>query len=95
MVKSEKSKRYKFIRSFPDNMFRNTGITLDDDGKAYIKCVCENSEPHTKVDNKGRHSEYFTFTFQDTLITVVCDANTKFIITAVIETHKRPQFGGK
>lgn len=92
MEKLGKTKHYRFIKSFPDNLFRNTGIQLDGDGEAYIKSICESTKPHTKIDNKGRNSEYFTFLFQDVLITVVCDANTKYIITGVIETHNRPQF---
>lgn len=92
MGKLGKTKRYRFIKSFPENLLKNTGIHLDDDGEAYIKSICESTKPHTKIDNKGRNSEYFTFLFLDKLITVVCDANTKYIITAVIETHDRPQF---
>ena len=83
---------YKFIKSFPDNILKNTGIHLSEDDKALILSICENTEPHRKVDNKGRYSEYFTFKLRDILITVVCDANTKCIITAVLETHNRPQF---
>lgn len=88
-------KRYKFTRSFPNNLLKNTGIQLDEDGKAFIKSICENTEPYTKIDNKGRHSEYFTFRMDDKLITIVCDADSKFIITGIIETHDRPQFRGK
>lgn len=95
MEKLGKTRQYRFIKSFPDNLFRNTGILLDNDGKTYIKNVCESSEPHTKIDNKGRNSEYFTFFFKEKLITVVCDANTKCIITGIIETHDRPQFRSK
>lgn len=87
-------KLYKFTKSFPNNLYKNTGIQLDDDGAAYIKSICENTKPYTKIDNKGRHSEYFTFRFCEKLITVVCDADSKYIITAIIETHDRPQFRG-
>lgn len=81
-----------FAKSFGQNLKKNTGIGFDEDNAAYIKSVCENTEPYRKIDNKGRHSEYFTFRLADLLITVVCDGTSKKIITAVIETHKRPQF---
>ena len=95
MVQQATTKRYKFTKSFGNNLFKNTGLSLTEDNAAYIKSICENTEPYTKIDNKGRHSEYFTFRLEDKLITVVCDADTKIIITAVIETHNRPQFQGK
>lgn len=68
---------------------------MNEDISAYIKSICENTEPYTKIDNKGRHSEYFTFRLENKLITLVCDADSKVIITAIIETHNRPQFRGK
>lgn len=83
---------YSFIKSFPRNFKKNIGIEPSSDDLAYIKSVCEGTEPYRKVDNKGRNSEYFTFLLNDTLVTVVCDACTKRILTAVIEVHNRPQF---
>lgn len=83
---------YSFVKSFEDNFTKNTGLTLSGDDFAYIKSICENTEPYRKIDNKGRDSEYFTFLLNKVLITVVCDAKSKKILTAVIETHNRPHF---
>lgn len=91
----ETNNRYKFVKSFGKNLKKNTNIDFTEDNAAYIKSICENTEPYTKIDNKGRHSSYFTFRLEDILITVVCDADSKVIITAIIETHNRPQYKGK
>ncbi len=88
----ENTKRYSFTNYFYRVFQERVGIELDEDTRALILSVCYNSEPHRKVDNKGRYSEYFTMRIQDKLITIVCDANTHKIITCVIETHHRKEF---
>lgn len=88
----EHTKRYSFTNYFYKVFYKRVGIELDDDTRAYILSVCHNSEPHRKIDNKGRNSEYFTMRVNDQLITVVCDGNTHKIITCVIETHHRKEF---
>lgn len=88
----ENTKHYSFTNYFYKVFQERIGIELDEDARAFVLSVCQNSEPHRKVDNKGRYSEYFTMRIQDKLITVVCDANTHKIITCVIETHHRKEF---
>lgn len=88
----ENTKRYSFTNYFYKVFQERIGIELDEDTRAFVLSVCQNSEPHRKVDNKGRYSEYFTMRIQDKLITIVCDANTHKIITCVIETHHRKEF---
>lgn len=83
---------YTFTKSFGANLQKNTNLKFNEDNAAYIKLVCNTTEPYRKIDEKGRNSEYFTFLLEDILITVVCDGHSKKIITAIIETHKRPQF---
>lgn len=84
--------RYMFIRSFAANLLKNTGIVFTTDIAAYIKSVCENTEPYRIIDNRGRNSEYFTFRLEGQLVTLVCDSINKKILTCVIETHKKPQY---
>lgn len=88
----ENTKHYSFTNYFYKVFQERIGIELDEDTRAFVLSVCQNSEPHRKVDNKGRYSEYFTMRIQDKLITIVCDANTHKIITCVIETHHRKEF---
>lgn len=88
-------KRHKYASSFFHNFYKNTGLELDSDDKAYILSICNETEPYSKIDNKGRHSEYFTFSVKNVLVTIVCDSISKVIITGVLETHNRPQFKGK
>lgn len=88
----ENTKRYSFTNYFYKVFYERVGIKLDEDTRAFILGVCHNSEPHRKVDNRGRYSEYFTMRVNDKLITVVCDANSHKIITCVIETHHRKEF---
>lgn len=80
---------YKFSQTFGQNLFKNTKIEPNEENLAYIKANCEVVEPHRKIDNKGRHSAYFTFRLGNQLITVVADEKRKLIVTAVIETHRR------
>ena len=76
-------KMYNFSRNFANNLLKNTGIVLTEDNAAYIKSICKNTEPYRKIDNK------------ETLVTLVCDADKKLIVTCIIETHDRPQFRKK
>lgn len=86
------TKPYSFTNYFYSVFKERVGINLSEDDRAYILSVCNNSNPHRKVDNKGRYSEYFTLRLSDKLITIVCDAISHKIITCVIETHKRDSF---
>jgi hypothetical protein len=86
---------YKFSRNFEKNLLKNTGIVLTEDNAAYIKSVCKETEPYRKIDNKGRHSAYFTFRLEEKLVTLVCDEQKRLIVTCVIETHNRPQYWTK
>lgn len=85
-------KHYSFTKYFYKVFKERVGCELDEDSRAYILSVCQNSEPHKKVDSRGRFSEYFTLRVNDKLITVVCDADTHKIITCVLETHSRKAF---
>ena len=82
-------KSFCFISSFGRNLKKNTGIIPNKDNLAYIKMMLQNSDPYTKYDEKGRHSSYYTFILEEKLITVVVDADTNKVLTAVIETHRR------
>lgn len=80
---------YTFSKSFGNNLHKNTNIEPNEENLAYIKANCEVIVPHKKIDNKGRHSAYFTFSICNQLITVVADERKKLLVTAVIETHRR------
>ena len=84
--------RYSFTKYFLKVYSERVGVPLSEDSRAYIFSVLQNTKPHTKYDNKGRHSEYFTLRIENKLITIVCDADTHKIITCVIETHHRKEF---
>jgi len=88
----ENTKDYSFTKYFYQVYAERVGVPLNEDSRAYILSVLKTTEPHTKYDNKGRHSEYFTLRVEDKLITIVCDADTHKIITCVIETHHRKEF---
>jgi hypothetical protein len=88
----ENTKDYSFTKYFYQVYAERVGVPLNEDSRAYILSVLKTTEPHTKYDNKGRHSEYFTLRVEDKLITIVCDAYTHKIITCVIETHHRKEF---
>lgn len=83
---------YIMTSYFKSVFTERTGLKLTEDNIAYIKSVCDNTEPYHIIDNKGRDTNYFTFRLEEKLITLVCDAKTKKIITVVLETHNRPQF---
>lgn len=85
-------KPYKFTKYFFKVFNERVGQPLDEDSQAYILSVCANTEPHKKVDDKGRFSEYFTMRVCEKLLTVVCDGFSHRIITCVIETHHRKSY---
>lgn len=86
------TKNYSFTNYFYKVFEERIGVPLSEDNRAYILSVCKNSEPHRKIDDKGRYSEYFTLRVNDVLITIVCDAKSHKIITCVKETHHRKSF---
>lgn len=92
MKTSSKDNEYTFAKYFNKVFVERFGFNLDEDIIAYIKCICKNQEPHVKIDDKGRYSEYFTFRLNEKLITIVCDHITKKIVTCFEETHRRKKF---
>jgi hypothetical protein len=78
---------YTFTKYFNSVFTKNTGITLDEDVRAWILATLSSVEPHKKIDNKGRPSEYFTTLIQEKPITIVCDSKKHVIVTAIIESH--------
>ena len=86
----EHTKRYSFTNYFYKVFYERVGIELDDDTRAYILSVCQNSKPHRKIDNKGRNSEYFTMRVNDQLITVVCDGiHTRLLLVLLKRTIEK------
>lgn len=85
-------KRYSFTSYFFKVFKERAGFDLSEDDKAFILAACSSGERHTKIDDKGRHSEYITLRLHNKLLTVVCDADTAKIITVVPETHHRKAF---
>lgn len=86
-MENSKQKKYQFTSYFCSVFNERTGVELTEDNKAFIMSVVNTCEPHKKIDNKGRPSEYFTFRIEGVLITIVCDGNTHKIITVIKETH--------
>ena len=81
--------KYSFVSTFSKNFLKNIGYEPSGEVLKYIRDKVKETPFHTKIDSMGRHSEYHTFSLYDKLVTVVVDADTKKIITAIIETHKR------
>lgn len=81
--------KFQFIRNFGKNLKKNTKIEPTTDNIAYITMMLQNTCPYTKYDNRGRHSSYYTFRLEETLITVVVDADTHKVLTAILENHNR------
>lgn len=94
MENEQQKKRYSFTKYFIKVLPERVGFEPNQDDLAFILSVCNNCEPHKKIDDKGRASEYFTMRLRTVLITVVCDSNTHKIITCVKETHHRKEFQG-
>jgi hypothetical protein len=93
MYSDDDDKRtYSITKCFRDNLYERTGSQPTEDNLAYILSVCNTQVPHKKIDDKGRPSAYFTFTLNGTLVTVVCDYQTKKVITCIKETHHRKRF---
>ena len=82
-------KKYTFVKTFSKNFLKNIGYEPSSEVLKYIREKVSATPSHTKIDSLGRHSEYHTFSLYDKLVTVVVDADTNRIITAIIETHKR------
>lgn len=91
-----KARRYSFTSYFL-KVLEERLFPADEDLKAYILANCNNDNVarHVKWDDKGRHSEYITFSIKGVLATVVADADTKKLITVVRETHRRKQFNNE
>ena len=53
--------KYTFTTTFINNLKTRIGVDFTEDIEAYIRMMMDNTKPHKKVDNKNRHSEYFTF----------------------------------
>lgn len=87
--------KYVFTKTFIENLKSRIGIDLNEDNEAYIRMMMENTKPHKKIDNKNRHSEYFTFFIEDILTTIVCDGISKKVVTCFEETHRRFKNGSK
>lgn len=83
---------YTFTRTFHEKFLERLGEELTDDNQAYILAQLAIGSPHRKIDDKGRHSEYFTFDLHGVLVTVVCDQINHKVLTVVKETHNRRQF---
>jgi hypothetical protein len=86
------TKPYKFTQTFIKNFEERLNIKFTEDNQAYILAQLSTGNPHRKIDDKGRFSEYFTFSIDGKLVTVVCDQNNHKVLTIIIETHKRKQF---
>ncbi len=80
---------YSTTKTFKMHFSKNTSLTLSEEDIASIIHFCNTTEGHKKIDKKGRNSEYFTLSIQNVLVTIICDFETRKIITGVIETHKR------
>lgn len=83
---------YVFTRTFGEKFEERLGVPFSDDDRAYVLAQLSVGEPHRKVDNHGRPSEYFTFSIEGKLVTVVCDQVNHKVLTIIIETHRRRQF---
>jgi hypothetical protein len=94
-MNAKKPKPYQFTKIFLKKFPEHTGIEITEDVLAEIKASINATEPHRKIDNKGRDTEYFTFRLQGVLVTIVCDTNTHKILTGIIETHNRAKFRKK
>lgn len=81
--------KYTFTTTFINNLKTRIGVDFTEDVEAYIRMMMDNIKPHKKVDNKNRHSEYFTFFIEDVLTTIVCDDISKKVVTCFEETHWR------
>lgn len=94
MLQSKEVGYHKFASHFSER-FTERICKFDEEAQSYILAIVNNSEGFKTKDNYGRDSEYFTFTYNGILTTVVCDPRSKIIVTVVKETHNRPQFKGK
>lgn len=93
-MEEKKESYHKFASHFGEH-FTERICKFDEEARSYVLAIVNNSEGFKTLDNYGRNSEYFTFTYNGILTTVVCDPNSRVIVTVVKETHNRPQFQGK
>ena len=81
-------RNYHYTRYFSTIFEDRTGIPFSQCiWKEILTGIAHVNKPHCKVDNKGRYSEYMTFTIQGVLITFVFDGHTHKLITCIKETH--------
>jgi hypothetical protein len=85
---------YKYSKYFYQVFEDRTGLKANEDNLAYILGICNTTEPHKKIDNKGRPSAYFYAVIEDIPLCIVCDYQKEMIITLVKETHHH-NHGGK
>ena len=85
-------KPYSFTRTFQEKFEERLGASFSEDNQAYVLAQLATGTPHRKVDDHGRPSEYFTFSIDGKLVTVVCDQVNHKVLTIVLETHRRRQF---
>jgi hypothetical protein len=86
------AKPYTFTRTFQERLQERLDVQLTEDLRAYILAQLAVGEPHRKIDDHGRYSEYFTFTLEGKLVTIVCDQINHKVLTVILETHRRKQF---
>ncbi len=95
MIQSPHKEGYhKFATKFEER-FSERICPFDEEARSYILAVVNSTEGFKTQDNYGRDSEYFTFSYKDVLITVVCDPRSHVIVTVIRELHKRSKFIGK
>lgn len=94
MAREKEVGYHKFASHFGER-FTERICPFDSEAKSYVLAIVNNSEGFKTQDNYGRDSEYFTFTYNGILTTVVCDPVNNMIVTVIKETHNRPQFKGK
>lgn len=81
-------RNYSYTHYFTSVFESRTGIEFTPAIWQEIQAnIARVNKPHCKVDNKGRYSEYMTFTVKGVLITFVFDGNTHKLITCIKETH--------
>ena len=80
---------YTFTKYFANIFTERTGLPFDEDNRACILAVCQNTEGHSKVDDHNRSSTYYTTIVGDKLLTIVCDSKSKKIVTVIEEKNPR------
>lgn len=80
---------YSFTQYFFRKYSELFNSQLNEDEIALLLANCNNTEGFKKIDDKGRHSEYFTLYIKENLVTIVCDYKSQKIITCIKETRIR------